>query len=432
MAPWPISIHLMDTHAESPSHRSGSHHGVSFEHDAHALLARLQSAFAAMLAESRCPAPLNAAEVERALGLDKKLGWQTYRVVNAPNAIAAGFAVPSIVSTRRLAAAARKRGASAKSVAQVQKTVEEFEQFVRTHADDRAEFESMIADWAADGREPIDIHNRRAAFAAMSRLRGSTMSTMLNTVIAHPAPDGQCINRANLMGYFGLRRLRPSARLGAGTLWYPDAQPQRAEQTLAGNEISDPNGALLPEFCSEPMPRFETTRTHSGLTQFWLTGTQVGLQTAADVLLGFRKDQFAPRYRTPERPTAIHSIIPSTPTRRMIFDCIIHKDLLQSVEPRVMVHEVAGNGPIGTHAEYEARTPDLLDWCPPVRALGMGIDRFLAPWLPNYTQILSRAFNLTGWDHASFFGYRLEVEYPVHSWQCSLVFQKPESPVAIV
>lgn len=405
---------------------------AGFEADAQGVLAKVQSAFTAMIAEARCGSAQTAAELERALGLDKKLGWQVYRVVNAPNAMAAGFAVPSAVSTRRLVAAARKRGASAKAASRVEKAVDQFDLMVREHADDRLEFESMIADWSSEGREPVELLSRRALFAAMSKLRGSAMTTMLNTVIVHPSRDGAFIDRAILMGYFGLRRLRSTARLGAGTLWYPDVPTDEQERTIDEGPITDPLSALLPGFCSRPTPDFEIIRTETGLQQFWLGGNDVGLRTAADVVLAFRRNRSVARYATPERPTAIHSLIPSTPTRRLIFDCIVHADLHPPADPQVMVHEAAGNGPVGTHVEYANRKVDMQDWRPAVRFMGQGIDQFRAAWVPRYAEMLHHVCRVTGWNPRSFRGYRVEVEYPVHSWQISLAFEKfpPADPRA--
>ncbi len=120
----------------------------------------------------------------------------------------------------------------------------------------------------------------------------------------------------------------------------------------------------------------------------------------------------------------IHFVIPSTPTRRMIFDCIVHEDLCPPIDPRVMVHEAAGNGPVGTHAEFAAREPDLLDWRPPVRFMGQGVEQFRAAWLPRYGEMLRRVCEATGWSPEGFRGYRVEVEYPVQSWQVSMAFEK--------
>lgn len=392
------------------------------------MLTGLQAAFAAMLEEVRCGSPQSAAEVERALGLDKKLGWQVYRVVSAPNAIAAGFAVPSPVSVRRFAVAARERGASEGTVSRVREAVDRFDQLVRDHAEDRQDFESMIADWSPAGREAVDLLNRRAAFSAMSRLRGSSMATMLTTFIVAPSPDGESVDRVLLTGYLGLRRRRSTIRLGAGTLWYPQTPSGSAERTLANEPITDPGGLLLPEFCSSPTPGFEIVRTDTGLLRFWIRSSDVGTRSAIDYVFASRRDRCSMRYRSPQSPAMIHFMIPSTPTRRLVMDCIVHEDLGPPVDPQILVHDVAGNGPVGTHAEFPVRTADLLDWRPPVLSMGQGLDRFRAPWVPRYVDMLRRLHETTGWNPERFRGYRVEIECPVPSWQISMVFEKYEPP----
>jgi hypothetical protein len=135
-----------------------------------------------------------------------------------------------------------------------------------------------------------------------------------------------------------------------------------------------------------------------------------------------------PRYRSDDRPSATHYISPATPTQRVVFDCVVHRDLLTDAEPSVLVHEAAANGPVASRADLIRREPDLLDWRPQIHRIGPGISRMQNRFIPRYNDMLARACDHMGWDPGAFMGYRIEVEYPVHSWQISLVLPKADRP----
>lgn len=398
-----------------------------FEISSQTILGEVQSAFRAVLAESRCDGAQTAAELQKSLGLDKKLGWQVFRVIQAPSPMTAGFAVPSHVSTRRLVAAAQKRGATSQTGQHLADTVARFERFVRENTENRAEFESIIADWAPEGRESIELANRRDCFHAMSRLRGIACQTTFYTYISHPSDDGDTIDRVMLHGYWGVRRLGSSVRLLGEHIHSPDASSDTTERTLDGEPITDPQGILLADFCSQPVPTFETSVSAPGEMVFWMQSDDIGLRSAAEVAFAARRNAAGGRYRTDERPSSNYFVTPVSPTQRIIFDCVMHKDLITG-DPRVFVHETAASGPVASHAEFARRKPDMLDWRPPVRSLGQGVARLRMRFVPRYVDMLNLACEKSGWDPASFLCYRVEVEYPVPSWQISLAFEKPVRP----
>lgn len=399
-----------------------------FETSSQALLERVQEAFREILAEAGCDNAQTAAELQRQLGLDKKLGWQVFRVVQAPSPMTAGFAIPPLVSTRRLIAAARDHGARELTGDRLADLVSRFERFVRENAESRGEFESIIADWAPDGRESVELANRRDFFGAISRLRGMACQTTFYTFITHPSEDGKAIDRVLLHGYWGIRRLNSSVRMLADYLHSQDAGAGSQERTLDGAPVTDPGGILMPEFCSQPLPSFETSVGAPGQMIYWMNNNDIGSRSAVEVVFGMRRSRITARYRTPERPTATYFVTPATPTQRVIFDCAVHHDLLTPAEPRVFAHETAASGPVGTHQELARREPDLLDWRPSARSLGQGVGRLRTRFVPRYVEMLTQACERAGWNPDEFVSYRVEVEYPVHSWQISMAFDKGDAP----
>src|SRR4051812_6965524 len=79
-------------------------HGTDrgFERSATMVLGQLQSSMMALVRAVARAEVRKAADVERALGMDRKLCWQVFRIATASNPLAAGANVPARVSIERL------------------------------------------------------------------------------------------------------------------------------------------------------------------------------------------------------------------------------------------------------------------------------------------------------------------------------------------
>jgi hypothetical protein len=110
----------------------------SFEHAAGMVLGRLQIALAELL--RAVPAQTRtASEVERAFGVDYKLGWQVHRIANSKNPLAAGPNVPARVSMEKLLKAASRRQVPDDVVERVSRAFGEFERLAEVEAEDPGE-----------------------------------------------------------------------------------------------------------------------------------------------------------------------------------------------------------------------------------------------------------------------------------------------------
>jgi hypothetical protein len=251
-----------------------------FEQAATEVLADLQAAFAALVAATHNPIR-SGADVQRALGIDQKLAWQVFRVITAPNPLAAGAAVPAQTSARRLALAARKRRVAREIAARVEESVRRFDSLVQEHATDRDEFAAMVADWSPGGRERRSNGSRLAIHKAMSELTGISAKMELFSFVVHPSSDGMNMDAVRLLGFFGLRRIRPGVRVGSSNLAI-GLRPGKP-RTLDKAEIDEPASCVLPQFCSQPTPQFEV-HCQNGRTDYWLQDSDIGLRSAVDLV----------------------------------------------------------------------------------------------------------------------------------------------------
>jgi hypothetical protein len=409
-----------ETHAGSVE--AGDSSSEPFEQAAKSVLSEVQQAFAAMV--EALPGPIRtAADVQRAFGVDKKLGWQVYRVATAPNPMAAGTAVPAKVSVRRLAMVARKRGMPPALVSRMEDSILRFEEMVHDHAQDRSEFAAMVAEWTPEGREKGDLERREVMFKSMAQLTGAASELNAVSLLLRPSEDGQKLDCLRVDATLGLRRLRPGVRVGSST--YVASPRHGSIRTLDGADVDSPQGTILPQFSSSPTPKYEVRR-EKDRTDYWLTGTDIGLRTSVDMASAVVLRSVAERYRTSERQHCSPGYSPDTPTRRTVFDIILHEDVCPGTEPSVIVYETAPRG-MARYLDPD-RAPDLRDWRPPVKYMGEGVNNFRCPWIPHYVDMLTYACDKLAWDTNSFRGYRIAVEYPVLSWQMMLGFELPEGP----
>ena len=116
-----------------------------------------------------------------------------------------------------------------------------FEHLVRTHAGDRATFNSMVsaANGVDDGWHATDLQHRRNAFRAMSHAVGVQAKTRLMLMIVNETKGRATYDSAILGGFIGLRILRdlPTVRV-MGITTHPDQRLRMQLQHLVGRSGS--------------------------------------------------------------------------------------------------------------------------------------------------------------------------------------------------
>lgn len=57
-----------------------------------------------------------------------------------------------------------------------------------------------------------------------------------------------------------------------------------------------------------------------------------------------------------------------------------------------------------------------------------GLESFRCVQLPRYLEMLAFVCGKRGWDAERLHGYRVEIDFPVYSWQTVLALKLPERP----
>lgn len=412
-----VTNHLSVQPVQVPS----EHGELPFVSAASAILGRLQAACGALL--SAAPGPTSTCtDVESTFGLDAKLAWQVFRIATTPNLLAAGVNVPVRSSMNRLLKAAGKVGVAPDLIDQVAGAFDAFEDFARTNAEDREELDAMLRSFVPQEREKRDLANRQAAFKVMSQFKGAAMDAELSTYFLFPAADGQRVDRVLLVAELGLRRLRPGAKIGFATM--SAGAQQGVTHTLDGEPSEGRWSVLLPQFCTNPLPRFEVVKTEN-VTSYWVAGDDVGMRTAVDLVSAEHRPGAMPRFQTPGGPvtTGVFAA-PDTPTKRTTVDLFIHKDLFIDCVPTLSVYDVVPRGPVRA-GDSLTRAHDQIETTDTIRQLGRGLINASLPYVPRYVEMLRHVIDKRGWQADEFRGYRLDVQYPMTGAQYLIRFDLP-------
>lgn len=397
---------------------------LPFESAATAVLGRLQVAVAALLKSASGPTG-KCTDVEETFGIDPKLSWQVFRIATTPNPLAAGVNVPVRASMRRLLKAAAKRRVPNDVIDQVSDAFDEYERFMLTHAEDREELDAMIRSFLPQEREKRELANRQAAFKVMSQFKGAAMDAETCAYILYPSQDGQAVDRVLLVAELGLRRLRLGARIGFTTS--TTGSNQGATRTLDGAPSEGRQSVLLPQFCTNPLPRLEVSKTEN-TTFYWVAGDDVGLRTSVDLVSAERRLAGLRRYRAPNgtRTTGIF-LSPSTPTKRISLDLFLHKDVYQNAAPALSVYDIIPQGALRAFNDPE-RAHDRIQTTESIRQLGHGLINTHLSHAPRYVEMLEHVHGKLALNPDDFRGYRLDVQYPICGAQYIVSFDYPEPP----
>jgi hypothetical protein len=397
---------------------SSSTVSVSFENAAAIVLSRLQEAVTGLLAGA--PGPTGkCTDIEKTFGIDAKLAWHLLRISTATNPLAVGTNVPARVSVQRLLKAALKRKVPTGIVEEVKHAFEAFEFFVQQYAEDRTALEDMIAAHLPESREKAELASKQAQFKAMRQIRGVEMDTGVQTFFLSPVAD-RSVELAYIEGYFGLKRIKPGSRIGfSSATGQPDAPPR----TLSGELFSGPSAALLPQFCSDPLPKVEFEDI-AGATYHLVVGQDIGLRGAVDLVSAWRPGEKGRRFRTPEVSHTAAICVIDTPVKRLICDVFVHKDLYPHSLPELRIYQLGMHGMLRAFS-HQARDGDRLDMHESVRSMGHGIQGARVPQMPRYVQLLEHVYKQLGWDAMAYRGYRLDVHYPVYGAQYNVGFELP-------
>ena len=375
------------------------------------VVVKLRAAYADLVAE--LPAGRSSAiEVERSLGLNKKLAWQVYRVATSRDALSAGARLPGVAAARQVAAAARKLGVADGVVSRLEALTREFHDTVQRHADDRSSFDLMVSAVTGDGISVREHDLKRSAFRANREIYGKYCESILFCTIAMPGSRPGTMHICALRGLVDLYRLRPGVQL----------EIARAKFDHTGGVVSpresideDPDhrvgpSSILTEFCSDPLPEIRELSGRDGYTRFIAQTPSLGLTSGVTCFLAdIARDMPIDDSEGPHGAGLGSVLEVSTPSKLLVHDCLIHESLFPDGEPEIRVLARRGE----TSAWPGNEQAPLLPVQESVTALGQGAGVCSTPEIASYSDLLTHVLERLGWDEGRFRTFRSKVEFPV-------------------
>ncbi|MCK5787276.1 MAG: hypothetical protein KAH54_12060, partial [Candidatus Sabulitectum sp.] len=164
--------------------------------------------------------------------------------------------------------------------------------------------------------------------------------------------------------------------------------------------------------CSEPLPRVTCSREHNGRTVYELEEGPVGNTESITYLTGQISRNVFKGYRTAKNKYRNVKVRSRTPVGKLLFDQIIHKDLLGPGEPELFIFgEFTGYD--RTSAADQRNQHSRLPIDAFIQTPGTGISSTYTAHIPWYTKMIEDVFTKLKWDPSEFTTYRTVIDYPV-------------------
>lgn len=362
--------------------------------------------------------PRTAADLMRVLGVSRKVAWQTFRVAEAEDPLAAVNFVPGQKPVRDLISAALGMGVDPKAAQEFGEAFAEFERLVRDTAGDRNAFVSMLGDSARDpsANSDADRVHRLNAFKSFSHFCGMQAQHSLDVLLLSEPVAGKRTT-VQLRTVAGLCRFRENAQFVVERRrHYSEGQPfdivnTRPLDPAAAEKYHAP---VLPPFCSRPMPEFTVKQERKKNEDYqrieWASG-QVGIKHFVDVTTGFvtEVDYEVPQDDKPHGIRLMTGV--GFPVHRLTRYILIHK-------PGSVIQKPTLTAYLDPHA---AGDPDVRKGSQTLH-VGEKIESFEAGSWPTVSEgfsdireLVAYTTALMGWDPSDFTIFRISIEYPLYN-----------------
>ncbi len=384
---------------------SPSQSNTIFEHEVTAAMGVVCRSISDLLS-ALPPAIRRPTDLRNAWGLDKKLIWQIYAIINAESPLAAARYVPGPPSLARFLAAAARFGIPSERISAVRNAIESFNRIVCVHAQDRAEFDALIAGLSpADSRAKEEIANRKAAFKAESKVWGSQSRATGYFIIHKLSSAGTGPDVCAITSKVSFHRLRPESTLRV----YSYARHNDQDITRIANQSLDPAAArkygapILPEFCSSPLPSLKTVETPGGMNHVDVEGRSIGRNSAVDLTFA---GYFPHRADVPNSGSV--GVLTSTPTETLVMTLMVHRPSLGTPSLKLEVYRpVIGERTPSTDMSFQFPVYEEIQY------IGSGADCTFSNDIPRYPDLARLACKAQGWDADEFDVYRMKMAYPI-------------------
>ncbi|PIE51401.1 hypothetical protein CSA37_11785 [Candidatus Fermentibacteria bacterium] len=356
-------------------------------------------------------------DVYQVLGLDKKLGWRMYKIVNEEDLFFAAQFVPGRHSFGRFIKSCKSKGVAKGYLQNAVRAVEYFYEIIDIHSGDRHSMDMMLMASSRDGRDQAMNTLRKQSYYAQSHLLGLQAETQLDAWFFGPSAETGMLDVAEVKGLFAIRRNRP------GVKWVIDtpcffAGKTHEEQFFTETIESGSHCNLmervpfLEKYCSDPLPALKAVTSQNCGPVYELGDGPVGNTSLIDTVTGTVSRGIFPV--SPDEGETCHevSVRLYTPVQNLILDLFFHE---------TMVDTMAGNPSAKMLFDYYSHggalayrsDRDIVPMNIKPLMIGSGTGCGYTPLVPCYTEMIADVFRSLRWDPDEFVLYRTSVGFPV-------------------
>lgn len=358
-------------------------------------------------------------DVARRFKLNKNLTWKIARIFQTEDAYAAVPLIPGASGFEILLEAMQKSGASPASVANVRAAAEGFDQMIEIHTGDRATLELALD--SMGGEKPLEM-SRKLAFRGNSGVWGIQAQVRVKTQFLAPsAADPGMLDAATIGGLTRVRRLRhvPRWPLFQFRSYNDDGSASPVPEPVAIEEDDGSGPWLMRSFCSGMMPSIRLNESAQGLL-YEIGNGPVGRTGEFSCFIGYSQHRYAPRFRDEHNSVAEINVSVTIPVESLLFDLIVHRDLVEANRPEVELFGNLWGGPDTLPMSQLPCRDQVID-------LGFGA-QLSTPQVPKYTEMVRKVMSTVGWNPADFRCLRLMMQYPPTPSTAMLRYTLPDAP----
>ncbi|MCA9273175.1 MAG: hypothetical protein KDA31_09030 [Phycisphaerales bacterium] len=343
-------------------------------------------------------------DVARRYKLNKNLTWKIARILQTEDAYAAVPLIPGASGFEILLDAMQRAGAPANVVARVRAAAEGFDRMIEIHTGDRATLELALD--SMGGERPLEM-SRKLAFRGNSGVWGIQSHVRVTTQFLAPsAEDPALLDAALIGGMTRVRRLRHVPRWPVFQLrqYNDDGTTPNAPEPISIEEDDESGPWLMKSFCGGAMPRMHIKESAQGLT-YEIGDGPVGKTGEFTCFFGYFHRQIVPRYREEQNRVAELFSTVSIPAESLLFDLIVHRDLVEAMRPEVELYGKLWG------ADADSLPASRLPCSDQVIDLGVGA-QLATPLVPRYAEMVRKVMDNMGWNPGEFRCLRLIMLYP--------------------
>lgn len=324
--------------------------------------------------------------------------------------------------------ASQNSGTALDQLASATAAIDSFEQLIdRIAGSQRRLKQRLEADPDLDGGPPTgpsdDANARRILFKSAAEVVGRWSDVLVSMSIIRPLPeDPNLTETVRVQGRLG-HMWRGGAvpfEINAASpdqlaLAAPKPKGKKTEhglhQTLDARPArGDTPELLLPHFCTRPLPRV-TTRNLANRVIHMIDAAEDADGQPIDVVVAYRRSSPDKHPATMDPPIGEVSTIVTYPSRRLVFDVFLHRDIASRCMPTLELHLGSPMWAQPIRARWATRFPGG----PQLELLGSGLSHASSDAYPRQVELTRHTFDQVGWNPEEFVGYRCDIAYPV--WQ---------------